>query len=791
MAAQAAAHGGSSVAWCRLATGYNTAADVVEMVADTAGINLGPAHQVLALADQLLDLFELGDLTVVIDEYNLAADGDLDRVIAECADLLPPGGRVIVAGSTRPAGLIGLVSPSKLCVIDAIDLAFDDDEARSLFELQGASAEDSIRWNRQLGGWAQGIAAGAHAPDSDPATHVRTLLDQLSTSESPGTELLDALASLTYVTPEVLAVLDIDADGDMLAAAVDRSPLLVDHDGYVRMAPAAAEAHRLRIEPERVSELRVSAASVVAIDDPTTAIELLLEAGESNLAADVLADHLSEIGVERALNWLYRLPADLRHRFPPVLAAGQATVEVDSALAVAQARVEDATSERSRREALFALGSIESHRGELAAAAGALEAALRSARDDEVAAARISAELATTRWLLGDLIGARSAIDDAESSSAMQWLTAQLDVFDEGPAPIAEADLNVDGDAYREAAAALLALAVGDFGSADTLAAAAYRSGVESGGEPFVAASVVRAWSMIGGNDHKGALVVADEMERRLGPRHQLSRVHGAIIRERCSRVAGALGEHERDQRRLRDLRGRGYASIEQLAEQVLDDQGDESSSDAPVLEVRVIGRHEVLCDGRIIGRSEWKSKKALEVLTVLSSFGSAGGRREQIVEAVWPGREPEKGRTLLRTALSDIRRVLEPARPAGEASRFLTAQDDIIVLDGILDLDRLDDVASTDPAVAFSELNLGVAAAVVDAEWAQEWLPRVERLTLLAASRVPENAERPQRIEALEALIVAEPWQRSHYDGLADLLRIAGDEAKAAEVERRWFADD
>ncbi|MFK8022475.1 MAG: hypothetical protein AB8G26_00820 [Ilumatobacter sp.] len=785
-AADEHAHG-VAIAWCRLAHAYDTARDVVDMIADSLGAESSTSVRVIDLADRLLDMFEAGPLTVVIDDYHLASDGDIDRVIAECVELMPPTSRFVIATSARPAGLIGLVSAPNACILDATDLAFDADESRSLFEHHGANAADADRWHRQLGGWVQGVASGAHAPTGDPAEHVDTLLAKLNDAGPPATDIVDAVAALPYATAELLTQMNLGVDAGTLVDLVASTPLLTDHDGYIRMADTAAAAHSSHMDPERLARLRIAAGRLLADDDPTTSIDLLIDAGAPDLAADVLADHLSAIGVERALNWLYRLPSELRRRFPPVLAAGQATVDIDAALAAAQARVEIADSPRSRREALFALGSVEAHRGELAAAAGAFESALRSVRDDTVGSAPIAAALASTRWLLDDLLGARSALGGVVPDPATRWLQTQIDVADGVPTPAI--DLTDEDDPYTYAAAALTALVRGDTAAGLEHAAESYRRAVDGGGEPFVAAAAVRAWSLLRSDQHDAALQTADELERRLGPRHQLARVHGAIIRERGSRGSGDAGQHERDQRRLRDLRTRGYASIERLSSLVLDTE--ESPGHGVALEVCVIGEHRAICDGRTVRRSDWKSKKALEVLTVLASYGSAGGRREQIMEAVWPGRDPEKGRTLLRTALSEIRRVLEPDRPPGEPSRFLTAADDIIVLDGVLDLDRLDDLVSVDPAVAFGELRVGLAPTVVGAEWAQEWSPRVERLVVSAASTLPDNAERLQRIDALEALIAAEPWQRRHYDRLVELHRAGGDSSAADDVERRWFDDD
>ena len=788
-AAQIASSSESTVAWCRLSAGYAMAGDIVGMVAESLGQPIEPGRRVIDLADQLLELIETEPLAIVIDDHHLAADGDVDRLLAECAGLLPSGSRFVVATSTRPAGLIGLLPPDQRAVLGPDELAFTDDEAIALFEAHHANADDAQRWNRALGGWAHGVSAGAHAPDGDPARHLVALLDRLVAGDPTGGELVDAASSVDYLSPPVLTALGVQVAPDALASLVDATPLLTDHDGYVRLAEVAADARRASMPSDRVAEIRRTVGRAIADDDPTTAIDLLLDAGEPDAAADVLADHLSEIGVERALNWLYRLPAELRRRFPPVLAAGQATVEVDVALADAEERVRRATTERSRREALLALGSVEAHRGELAAAASALEAALRTTHADAATAERVATELATVRWHLGDLVGARTALTGVDATPATVWLAAQIDLVDgrrpTGPHSDGDAD-----DAYTTAATALIELAepTDDGTRASDAATAAYAAAVDGGGEPFVAASAVYGWSLVRAGRCDEAVNVAEALERRLGPRHHLARLHGAIIRERCGR-GGDSAAHDRDRRRLRDLRARGYATVEQLAHRVLDGTGTVPTSDP--LEVQVLGEHRVMCDGRAVERSVWKSKKALEVLTVLAASGPTGQRREQVIEMVWPGRPPDKGRTLLRTALSEIRRTLEPDRPAGEPSRHLTAGDDLVAVDGTLDLERVERAIPDDPVTAFERLRAGLAPTVAAAEWAQAWAARVERLTVRAASLVPDDAERPQRIAALEALIEAEPWQRDHYDSLAELHRQVGDESAAAEVDRRWFADD
>lgn len=780
-AAQAAHTTEVGIAWCRLAAGYTTAADILDMAGTSVGVDIEPAIRVIDLSEQLLELTDAAPLVLVIDDHHLATDASIDRVIAECLGLLPPGCRVIVTSHVRPAGLIGLVPAVDVTVIDGSDLAFTDAEAIAYFAEHGSDADRAIAWNRELGGWAHAVAAGAFESDSNPAGHLSTLIDRCRESDPAAGAVIDAAASLPYVSLPLLQHLGIDIDEHRLRNIVDQSPVISTYGDIYRLTETAREVATKTLDPSRRTELLAAGGRFLADDDPTTAIDALIDGADPEAAADVLADHLSSIGVERALTWLYRLPAELRRRFPPVLAAGQATVEVDSALAMARDRVDIAASERSRREALFALGSIEQHRGELAAAAGAFEAALRAARDEPAISSRIAAELATTRWLVGDVLGAAAALNDADDSPAMHWLGAQLAAV----GTLTEWTFLPSDDPYDLAALALGQLVSGASEAALDTSSAAYSAAAELGGEPFVAAAAVRAWALLRDGRPDEAARVGDELERRLGPRHQLSRVHGALIRERCSRNANNRSEHERDQRRLRDLRAVGYASVAELAGGILDTDALQTNPAARLgVAVSVLGSHIAVVDGRTVRRSDWKSKKAFEVLTVLASFGPVGGRREQIIEAVWPGREPDKGRTLLRTALSEIRRVLEPGRPAGEPSAYLTTTEDTIALLGSLDLDT---------AEGFESLEVGLAPEVIDTEWAAPWVPVLERSSMAAASVATTDAalDVSVRIRAHEFLIAAEPWQRSHYDQLAALHRSDGNDAAGADVERRWFADD
>ena len=163
------------------------------------------------------------------------------------------------------------------------------------------------------------------------------------------------------------------------------------------------------------------------------------------------------------------------------------------------------------------------------------------------------------------------------------------------------------------------------------------------------------------------------------------------------------------------------------------------------------------------------------------------------MIEAIWEGRDPQKGRTLLRTALTEIRRVLEPRRGTGQESRFVATSEDRVIVRGTTDLRQAALLRHDQPAAAFAMIAAGPAADGPDAEWFDELGGEVDRLRTELAARVAPDVivDHDTRVAAYEILITAEPWQRDHFQELAAIHRARGDEHEAADVDRRWFLDD
>jgi DNA-binding SARP family transcriptional activator len=98
-------------------------------------------------------------------------------------------------------------------------------------------------------------------------------------------------------------------------------------------------------------------------------------------------------------------------------------------------------------------------------------------------------------------------------------------------------------------------------------------------------------------------------------------------------------------------------------------------------LSVRVLGGFAVIRSGRPVPISEWKSRKARDVLKILITRHGAPVTRDELIEWLWPDQASDgSAGQLLSVALSHLRRVLDPAR-ASAADRFVTAERQAVAL--------------------------------------------------------------------------------------------------------------
>ena len=63
--------------------------------------------------------------------------------------------------------------------------------------------------------------------------------------------------------------------------------------------------------------------------------------------------------------------------------------------------------------------------------------------------------------------------------------------------------------------------------------------------------------------------------------------------------------------------------------------------------------------DGTIVDRSEWRTGKAADLLRLLALRGGDPVATQTLVAALWPGSDQRHGNASLRTAASQVRRVV------------------------------------------------------------------------------------------------------------------------------------
>jgi DNA-binding SARP family transcriptional activator len=89
-------------------------------------------------------------------------------------------------------------------------------------------------------------------------------------------------------------------------------------------------------------------------------------------------------------------------------------------------------------------------------------------------------------------------------------------------------------------------------------------------------------------------------------------------------------------------------------------------------LRIQLLGRFEVWRAGQAIPAAEWRGQKTRDLLKILLLAGGHYVAKDQLIEWLWPGAEPEAAEANLRSAVSDLRRVLEPGRGRGRESTYV-----------------------------------------------------------------------------------------------------------------------
>jgi DNA-binding SARP family transcriptional activator len=88
-------------------------------------------------------------------------------------------------------------------------------------------------------------------------------------------------------------------------------------------------------------------------------------------------------------------------------------------------------------------------------------------------------------------------------------------------------------------------------------------------------------------------------------------------------------------------------------------------------LRLLLLGPFEAWLDGRQIAKSAWQTRNSLTVLKFLAAERGHFVSADRLIEAAWPERPPDSGRTSLRQSIRAIRRVLGPEMIATETGAY------------------------------------------------------------------------------------------------------------------------
>ncbi len=99
----------------------------------------------------------------------------------------------------------------------------------------------------------------------------------------------------------------------------------------------------------------------------------------------------------------------------------------------------------------------------------------------------------------------------------------------------------------------------------------------------------------------------------------------------------------------------------------------------ADPLTVRLLGPCEVTLGGRTLFSQDWKSKKALTAFKYLAANRDRGLiPRDVLMELLWPDTTPESAAKNLNTALTSLRKTLEPEVSRGKSAYLVTSGDSL-----------------------------------------------------------------------------------------------------------------
>ncbi|HEY7073306.1 MAG TPA: BTAD domain-containing putative transcriptional regulator [Acidimicrobiales bacterium] len=227
-----------------------------------------------------------------------------------------------------------------------------------------------------------------------------------------------------------------------------------------------------------------------------------------------------------------------------------------------------------------------------------------------------------------------------------------------------------------------------------------------------------------------------------------------------------------------------------------------------PPLAIQCLGGFAVLRDGEPVTVSEWKSRKARDLVKVLISREGRPVHRSVLVDLLWPDEDPTRTGSRLSVTLSTARAVLDPAKTF-PPNWYLAAESDAVWLDvehaevDVLRFSALAAQATTERRAgptpeAVEALAVAEAAYVGDAftedpyeDWSVSMRERARASYISVASTLADDTaaagDRATAVRCYLRVLEHDPYDEHAHLGLVATQLAAGQQGEARRSYRAY----
>jgi DNA-binding SARP family transcriptional activator len=223
-----------------------------------------------------------------------------------------------------------------------------------------------------------------------------------------------------------------------------------------------------------------------------------------------------------------------------------------------------------------------------------------------------------------------------------------------------------------------------------------------------------------------------------------------------------------------------------------------DDEADAPgLVAIRTLGMFRVERDGEPIGRREWQSKKARQLLKMLIARRGWPVHREELIEHLWPDETGKNLGNRLAVAVSTVRSVLDPEK-SHPADHYVVGDEDTLRLDlRHVDVDvewflatarrALRDGGSATPE-ALATYRGDFLPEDLYEDWANPLREEARAAYLaLLKSRAECAATVEETVSAHLRVLENDPWDETSHQALIKALADAGRHGEARRAARRY----